>query len=69
METQDLQAIAADLAEIKALIRATAAHVAELHTEFQRYAPILEAYLRPDASGPVAWAVRRRQAKASTNGN
>lgn len=66
METQELaellEAIQADLHQI-------AAHVAELHTEFRRYSPILEAYLRPDASGPGAWAVRRVLAKAERNGN
>ncbi len=52
------------LQQVLAEVRATAAHVAELHAEFRRYAPILEAYLRPDATGPGAWAVRRRLAKA-----
>lgn len=64
METQDplLEQIAADVAEIKA-------HLATLHEEFHRYSPILEAYLRPDATGPGAWAVRRRLSKAGSNGN
>lgn len=63
MQTEELlEQLAADIAEVKA-------QVATLYEEFHRYSPILEAYLRPDASGPGAWAVRRRLAKASTNGD
>lgn len=57
------------LQEVLAEVRAIGAHVAELHAEFRRYSPILEAYLRPDASGPAAWAVRRYIAKAGNNGS
>lgn len=56
------------LAELLREVRKIGEHVAEIHAELGRYRPILEAYLRPDASGPAAWAVRRVLAKAERNG-
>ena len=63
METEEL------LAQLLERVTAIGQHVAEMHAELSRYRPILEAYLRPDATGPGAWAVRKVRARAERNGN
>ena len=38
-------------------------HLTEVMALLEKYRPVIEAYLDPAASGPVAWAVRRRTGK------
>lgn len=59
---------AALLQELLAEVRGLRATVAIWHEEFQRYSPVLDAYLRPDAGGPLGWAVRRAQEKRAKHG-
>lgn len=64
--TEDVPAL---LESIRDELARIGAHVDELHAEFKKYAPILEAYIRPDAAGPAAWAVRRVIARGERHSN
>ena len=37
--------------------------LAPLLALFEEFEPVIRAYIGPDASGPLAWAVRKRQKK------
>ena len=79
MRPVDDAALAAALADALAPIRSqlgdallaigtVAERVEKVASALERYEPILQAYLHPDASGPGAWAVRRQMRKAGVNG-